>query len=132
MTATKTAGQTFTASMVRNFGIGTRTRLTGDLREDILNAVHNAAVMPGYYNETRTAAFAPAFPVINGYTKHIDGHRIDSTICWYVREGLTAYQFVKLLGRAVDADVTNSYEAEEFFGALKDEARAAYNTRYAG
>jgi hypothetical protein len=130
ITATKTAGQTFTASMVKNFGIGTRTRLNGDLREDILKAVHDAAVMPGYYSEQRTAAFTPAFAAVNGYVKHIDGGRVDAIVCWYVREGLSAYQFTKLLGRMVDANVTNMLEAEDFFKTLSAEANTAYRARY--
>jgi hypothetical protein len=129
-TKTATAGQTFTASMVKNFGIGTRTRLSADLREDILKAVHDAAVMPGYYSETRTAAFRPAFSAINGYTKHIDGGRVDAIVCWYVREGLSAYRFVKMLARMVDANVTNMLEAEDFFKNLANEANTAYRARY--
>lgn len=132
MTATPTAAQTFTASMLKNFRIGTRTRLRADLREDILNAVHNAAVMPGYYNQARTAAFRPAFAAVGGYTKHIDGGRVDAVICWYVREGLSAYRFVKLIARMIDAGVTNMLEAETFFAGLRAEANAAYAARYAG
>jgi hypothetical protein len=130
MTATKTAGQTFTASMVKNLGIGTRTRLRQSLREDILDAVRTAVVYPGCYSEQRTAAFAAAYTAVSGYHKHIDGGRVDAIVCWYVREGLTAYQFVKMLARMVDANVTNMLEAEDFFKDLTSEANAAYRARY--
>ena len=128
--ATKTAGQTFTASMVKNLGIGTRTRLSSSLRADILAAVRTAVVYPGSYSEQRTAAFAAAYTAVSGYRKHIDGGRVDAIVCWYVREGLSAYQFTKLLGRMVDANVTNMLEAEEFFARLRDEANTAYRARY--
>ena len=129
-TATKTAGQTFTASMVKNLGIGTRTRLRQNLREDILEAVQRAATIPGYYSEQRTAVFSAAYPAVNGYHANSGGSRVDSIVGWYMREGLSAYQFVKMLGRMVDAGVTNAYQAEQFFRSLRDEANAAYNARY--
>ncbi len=130
MTATKTAGQKFTASMVKNLGIGTRTRLRRSLREDILEAVRNAVVYPGYYGEQRTAEFSAAYTAVSGYHKHIEGGRVDAIVCWYVREGLSAYQFTKLIGRMVDANVTNMLEAEDFFKSLSAEANAAYRARY--
>jgi len=135
MTATatieQTAGQTFTAHMLKNLGIGSRTRLRQSLREDILDAVVNAATIPGYYSETRAAAFSPAYAVVNGYRANSGGSRIDAIVGWYFREGLSAYQFVKMLGRMVDAGVTTSYQAEQFFSGLRDEANAAYAARYA-
>lgn len=129
MTA-KTAGQKFTASMVKNLGIGTRTRLRQSLREDILEAVRNAVVYPGCYSEQRTADFSAAYTAVSSYHKHIEGGRVDAIVCWYVREGLSAYQFTKLIGRMVDANVTNMLEAEDFFKSLSIEANAAYRARY--
>lgn len=132
MTA-KTAGQTFTASMLKNLGIGTRThaRRNGlSLREDILEAVQHAATIPGYYSEKRTAEFRVAYPAVNGYHANSGGNRVDAIVGWYLREGLSVYQFVKMLGRMVDAGVTNSYQAEQFFNGLRAEANAAYNARY--
>lgn len=131
--ATKTAGQTFTASMVKMLHIGPHTRARRDglnLRTDILETISNSVIYPGIENEQRTAALRPAYTAVNGYHKHIDGGRVDAVICWYVREGLSPYQFVKLLGRMVDAKVSNMLEAEDFFKGLHAEANAAYNARY--
>lgn len=130
--AEQTAGQKFTASMIRNFGIGTRTRNRKALREDVLEAVVNAATVPGYYNEARAAAFSPAYAAVNGYYANSGGNRVDAIVGWYLREGVSAYQFVKMLGRMVDAGVTTTYQAEQFFHGLRDEARTAYTARYAG
>lgn len=131
-TAPKTAGQIFTASMIRNLGIGTRTRNRRALREDILQAVQNAATVPGYYSPERTAALRPAYPAVNGYHANSGGSRVDAIVGWYLREGVSAYQFVKILGRMIDAEVTNTYEAEQFFRGLREEANTAYKARYGG
>jgi hypothetical protein len=132
MTA-KTAGQTFTASIVKMLHVGPRTRSRRDgldLRTDILDTISNAVIYPGFENEQRTEALRPAFAAVNGYRKHIDGGRVDAIVCWYVREGLSPYQFVKLIGRMVDAKVSNMLEAEDFFKSLSVEANTAYNARY--
>jgi hypothetical protein len=132
MTA-KTAGQKFTASMVKNLGIGGRTRAYRNglsLREDILDAVVNATTIPGYYSEQRTAEFQVAYASVNGYRANSGGNRVDAIVGWYLCEGLSIYQFVKMLGRMVDAGVTTSYQAEQFFRGLRAEANAAYSARY--
>jgi hypothetical protein len=135
MTAkTKTAGQTFTASLVKTMGIGGRTRnrnRRGNVREDIIETVQTAATVPGYWTSERQRTLATGYTAINGYRNHILGGRVDSIVCWYVREGLSPYQFAKLLGRMIDADVTNAYQAELFFGSLRSEANTAYAKRYA-
>jgi hypothetical protein len=133
MTTTKTAGQKFTAQLVKTLHVGGRTRnrnRRGSVRENMIDTVQTAATVPGYWTKDRQAVLAAGYTVINGYRNHILGGRVDSIVCWYVREGLSPYQFAKLLGRMIDADVTNAYQAERFFSTLRDEANAAYDVRY--
>lgn len=134
MIATQTAGQKLTATLTQTLHIGSRTRNrrgNTNLRAEIIDTVQTAATVPGYWTAERQQAMATGYTAINAYRKHIEGARLDSIICWYVREGMSPYQFAKLLGRMVDAGVTNVFEAEKFFGSLRAEANAAYAARCA-
>lgn len=133
MATTKTAGQQLTTQVAKFLGIGGTTRnrrRRGNVREDITEIITIAAAQPGYFLPERQAVIAAAYTVSNAYQNHVLGGRLDSIVCWYVREGLSPYQFLKLLGRMVDAGVKTSYEAERFFGSLRAEANAAYSARY--
>lgn len=133
MTATQTAGQKLTATLTKTLHIGSRTRNRRgiyNLREEIVDTVQTAATLPGYWTADRQQAMATGYTAINAYRKHIEGGRVDTIVCWYVREGMSPYQFAKLLGRMVDAGITTVYQAEAFFSSLRDEANAAYAKRY--
>lgn len=133
MTATQTAGQKFTATLVKTLHIGSRTRNRRgiyNLREEIIDTVQTAATLPGYWTAERQQAMAAGYTAINAHRKHIEGARLDSMVCWYVREGMSPYQFAKLLGRLIDANITTVYQAESFFSSLRAEADAAYAARY--
>lgn len=133
MTTTQTAGQKFTATLTKTLHIGSRTRNRRgvyNLREEIVETVQTAATIPGYWTAERQQAMAAGYTAINAYRKHIEGGRLDSIICWYVREGMSPYQFAKLLGRLIDTDITTVFQAEAFFSSLRAEANAAYAKRY--
>lgn len=133
MTTVQTAGQKLTATLTNTLHIGSRTRNHRgiyNLREQIVETVQTAATLPGYWTAKRQDAMATGYTAINAYRKHIEGGRVDTIVCWYVREGMSPYQFAKLLGRMVDAGITTVFEAEAFFAGLKAEANAAYAARY--
>ena len=133
MAATKTAGQQFAANLAKTLHIGSRTRNRRgiyNMREEIIETVQIAATTPGYWTPERQKPMAAGYTAINGYRNHILGGRVDSIVCWYVREGLSPYQFIKLLARMVDAEIATAYQAELFFSSLRAEAHAAYAARY--
>jgi len=133
VTTTKTAGQQFAANLTKTLHIGSRTRNRRgayNMREEIIDTVQIAATAPGYWTAERQQPMAAGYTAVNGYRNHILGGRVDSIVCWYVREGLSVYQFVKLLGRMIDAKVATAYQAELFFASLRAEANAAYDARY--
>lgn len=132
--AAKTAGLKMTASVAKFHSIGGKTRNRRrrhiSVREQIAETITYAATLPGYFTPEQHADMRVAYTAINGYKNHILGGRVNTIVCWYVREGLTPYQFLKLIGRMVDAGVANAYEAELFFNSLRDEANAAYAAKY--
>lgn len=133
MTATKTAGQQFTAHVVKVLSIGGKTRnrrSSRSIRDEIIETVDTACQYPGYWTPERQDAIRAASTAVAAYRKHIIGQRVDTIVCWYVREGMSPYRFAQLLGRMVDAKISNMAEAEPFFGAMRDEANAAYGARY--
>lgn len=134
MTATKTAGQKMTASVAKFHSIGGKTRNRRrrhiSVREQIADTITYAATLPGYFTPEQHDNMRVAYTAVNGYKNHILGGRVDSIICWYVREGMSPYQFLKLIARMVDAGVANAYEAEQFFRTLYAEANAAYAAKY--
>jgi hypothetical protein len=130
-TATQTAGQALAAELRKSFRIGTRTHRYGkifgartDLHAAMIEAIETSARYPGYYSAERSAVFAAANAVAASYRKHVDGYRIDGHLA-FVINGLSAYQFAALLGRMVDAGVSNVGEGEIFFDAMTREIRTA-------
>lgn len=126
-TATKTTGQALADELRRYFRIGTRTRryrtVSGyrtDLHADMIEALHFAATMPGYYSENTHNLLRPGFGAHLSWAKHVDGHRINSVLRWRLGE-MTPYQLAGLLGRMVDAGVTNAGEGERFFRQVAHE-----------
>jgi hypothetical protein len=133
MTATKTAGQQFTAHVAKSLAIGGKTRNhrgSRNMRNEILETVDTACQYPGYWTPERQSAIRAASTAVAAYRKHILGARVDSIVCWYVREGMSPYRFAQFLGRMVDAKISNMGEAELFFDAMRDEANAAYTARH--
>lgn len=119
-TDTKTAGQDVTDTLRRYFKVGARTRRYrqgSDLHADMLEAIQNATTCPGYYTERTERPLGAAFGAFLAYDKHVNGYRIDGALRRRITE-LTPYQFAALLGRMVDAGVTNCGEGERFFAEM--------------
>jgi hypothetical protein len=124
-TMTTTDGQALTAELRRYFSVGTRTRKHRnghDLHADMIEALRNATIYPGYYTTSTNAIFASAWAIACAYGKHIEGYRIDGTLHYRIAT-MTPYQFAALLGRMVDAGVQNNGDAERFFVEMAREAR---------
>jgi hypothetical protein len=121
-----TKGEQFAAEMRYNLSIGTRTRRYrkgSDLHADILECIRNATSYPGFYSEKRTELFGAARAAESSYAKHIAGYRAHPTVTTHVN-ALSPWQFCALLGRMVDAGVSNVGEGEEFFSKLRAELTA--------
>ncbi len=130
MPATITAGQILAVTLRANFRIGTRTGRYGrvfghrtDLHEAMVEAIENASRYPGYYNAEKTAVFGTASASARSYRKHYDGYRIDGVLRRHISE-MSAYQFAALLGRMVDAGITNVGEGERFFDQMARDLHA--------
>lgn len=126
MTTTQnTAGQALTATLRRYFSVGTRTRRfrvneyghRTDVHADMIEALVITAQYGGYYTEATTSAFRPGYGTALAYEKHILGFRADCTLIRQINE-MTPWQFAALLGRMVDAGVTNVGEGERFFSGM--------------
>lgn len=112
-----TEGQRFAKEMRRYFGIGTCTRRRRkglDLHAEVVEAILNAVRYDGFYSPVQQEAWRVASGAAASYQKHILGHRVRPNVRLHV-DGLTAYQFCALLGRMVDAGVTNVGQGEDFF-----------------
>lgn len=129
VTATKpvkrqTAGQILADTLRKSFHIGTRTSRYGkifgvrtDLHTALVEAIENAVQLPGYYEPDRTEVYRTAWGAALSYRKHYDGYRMDPVLRLHI-SNMTAWQFAALLGRMVDAGVTNAGEGERFFAAM--------------
>lgn len=128
--ATKSAGQILADTLRQNFRIGTRTGRYGkvfgnrtDLHTAMIEAIECAVWYRGYFSVEKTAALSTAYGAAMAYRKHVGGHRIDGMLALHI-SCLSAYQFAALLGRMVDAGVTNTGEGEIFFDAMTRDIRA--------
>lgn len=120
-----TPGQQLTAELRRRFHVGPRTRCYRnrlDLHRDMIEAIYNATAYPGYYGEDATRILGAAWGTYLAYTKHVNGYRIDGTLRLWITS-LSPYRFAALLGRMVDAGVTNTGAGETFFADLAREVR---------
>lgn len=129
-TDTRTAGQALADTLRHGFRIGTRTKRYGrifghrvDLHAEMVEAIENAVQFPGYYGPEKTAILHAAWGAAMSYRKHYDGHRMDAVLRRRISE-MSAYQFAALLGRMVDAGISNVGEGEQFFAAMAREVRA--------
>lgn len=112
-----TEGQRFAKAARQYFKIGPRTRRFRGLRDlhaEVCEAVFYAATAPGYYSDEMQADLRLAFAAVNGYEKHIRGFRASPAVVNQVSV-LSAWRFVDMLARMIDAGVTNNGEAERFF-----------------
>jgi hypothetical protein len=118
--ATKTAGQQLATELRAYFGIGTRTRRRRDDRNlitEMLRDLLDNGFYPGIHGPERTEILRPGFAVALAWGKHVDGYRIDGVLRAEL-DKLSPWQFANLLGRMVDAGVTNNGEGERFFDAM--------------
>ncbi|MGW2384388.1 hypothetical protein [Streptomyces sp. NPDC001658] len=121
-----TKGQQFAKVMRSNLGIGARTRRHRagvDLHTEILDCIRNATYYPGYYTGERSELFQAAFGAQVSYEKHIAGYRVDGNVVAHIN-ALSPYQFCALIGRMVDAEISNVGEGEKFFNQLRTELYA--------
>jgi hypothetical protein len=121
----KTAGQKLTDTLRHYFKVGPRTRRyrgRQDLHADMIEMIELNNQYPGYYNPAQTAALQPGYAVTLNYRKHIGGHRVAPMVYRQISE-MTAWQFAALLGRMVDAGVSNTYEGELYFQQMTAEIR---------
>lgn len=129
-TATKTAGQELADELRRYFRVGTRTRryrtVRGhrtDLHADMIEAINLACTMPGYYTERTEKPLRVAGGVYLSWLKHVGGYRIDGMLRLRLTQ-MSPWQLADLLGRMVDAGITNVGEGEQFFREMAKEIRA--------
>lgn len=123
----KTPGQVLAAELRREFSIGARTRRRRgrtDFRRDIIEAIESATRYPGTYVGARHEAYARAWVIACAWRKHVDGYRIDGVLHSRITQ-MSPWQLTALLGRMVDAGISNVGEAEVFFQAMACEAYAA-------
>ncbi len=131
-TTQTTAGQDLTATLRRYFSVGTRTRrfrtdgngLRCDLHHDMVEALVFAATRPGYFSERTESALKTGSGAARAYEKHVQGYRISGTLAAEIN-GMSAWNFAALLGRMVDAGVTNTGEGERFFSDMARTMRQA-------
>lgn len=121
-----TAGTEFAKMVRKNFRMSAQTRTYRggmNLKNEILEAIANANNYPGYYSETKTELFRPAFPVMLAYAKHVQGGRVNPMVAYQI-EMMSPWQFAGLLGEMIDAGVTNAFEGEVFFQNMRQSVAA--------
>jgi len=114
-------GKVLASELRKTFRIGTRTRryrAGQDLHSEMLEALRNATVYPGYYVGARHDAFAAAWGVLQAYAKHVEGYRIDGILRAKI-VGLSPYRFAALLGEMFDAGVRTTGDGERFFASMR-------------
>lgn len=118
---TKTAGQQLAATLRRLERIGTRTRrYRGRLSvvERMLEHIQLATTLPGYHTGETHTVLARAGAVYRAWVKHVEGYRIRPELHAQISK-MSPWQTAKFLGQMVDAGITNSGEAEIWFGQIK-------------
>jgi len=121
------AGTEFAKMVRKNFGMSARTRTYRNglnMKDEILEAIANSNNYPGYYNETKSAIFHTAYPIMNAIIKHVKGGRIDPMVAYQI-EMMSPWQYAGFLGEMIDAGITNNGEAEIYFQNMRKMAVAA-------
>jgi hypothetical protein len=109
-----TKGQQFVKAITTLHHIGSRTRRYRDNRDMVrvmLDDVREAVANPFMFSEDRAKALQAGYTAVNAYFKHVEGCRIAPEKVLAVKS-LSPYRFAKFLGRMVDAEISNMYEAE--------------------
>jgi hypothetical protein len=120
-----TQGRELATSLRKCFRIGSRTRRYrdgADLHSEMIEALRNATVYPGYYQGARHDLFTAAWGVVSAYEKHVGGYRIDGVLRMKI-VGLTPYAFAALLGDMLDAGVRTTGDGERFFSEMARQNR---------
>lgn len=118
---TTTAAAEFIATVTRYFHISSRTRCYRkglDVKAEIVEAVHWAATAPGCYTEDTERGLRAAFAPICGYRKHILGCRVSGVTISKIRD-MSPLQFTQMLADMIDKGVSNAFEAEVYFQAMR-------------
>jgi hypothetical protein len=113
-------GSTLAATLRHYFSIGTTTRRQrngSDLHIEMVEAIHHAATLPGYFCENTQTALRPGFGSALAYEKHVGGCRISGLLAFEINS-LSPWRFASLLGQMVDAGITNNGEGERFFSEM--------------
>lgn len=120
-----TKGQKFAKTMRYTLSIGTRTRRYAgrDMHAAILDAINETNLYPGCRSEETETILRTAYGAWMSYQKHIAGYRVDGQLIAHIN-ALSPWQFCNLLGRMIDAEVTNVGQGEEFFAAMRAELYA--------
>jgi len=123
-TTQSTAGQELTTALRRYFSLGTRTRRyrtdeygRRDMHAAMIQAITEAATMPGCFVERTENALRPGFGTALSYEKHVQGYRISGTLAAEINS-MSAWNFSALLGQMVDAGVTTTGAGERFFADM--------------
>jgi hypothetical protein len=120
--AEKTAGQQLAAALRYYLSVGTRTRrfrkdsngYNQDLHVQMIEAIMEAAQLPGAHSQRIEDALRPGFGTALAYEKHVQGYRISGTLAAKIN-AMSPWQFAALLGQMVDAGVENTGQGERFF-----------------
>ncbi|MFB4265351.1 hypothetical protein [Nonomuraea sp. GTA35] len=132
----KTLGQQLADELRRQFRIGTRTRWSTmrgfgrlspeDGREIVLagidTCIEDPDCLPADVRELYRLAWRG--PVCS-WRHHVETGRADLSQTLYLRD-LSPWQFIKVLGDMLDANVTNTGEGERWLEARRDQDRAAW------
>lgn len=109
-----TKGQQFAKALTSLHHVGPRTRRYRDHRDLVramLDDIQEATVAPFMFSEQRAKALQAGYTARTAYYKHIEGCRISPEKTLAVK-ALSPYQFARFLGRMIDAEISNMYEAE--------------------
>jgi hypothetical protein len=118
----RTPGQELAAALRYYLSVGTRTRRhrrdgyghTADLHSRMIDAITEAAQLPGAHSERVERALRPGYGAALAYEKHVKGYRVPGTLAQRIN-AMTPWQFAALLGQMVDAGVENTGQGERFF-----------------
>jgi hypothetical protein len=116
-----TPGQQFAQEMRHFLSIGTRTRRDRkgrDLHREIAEWIVTAAMQRGTLHPDQEAAFAPAFDAASTWVKDIKNGRGSWMVIEHIDQ-LSPWQFCKLLGDMVDAEVNSTSVGAQYFAQMR-------------
>ena len=116
-----TKGQEFAKTITRLNKIGGRTRryrAGRDLFATMLNEAQEGVTAPFMYSEATAKTLATGWTAVQAYYKHIEGGRVRPETCLAVK-ALSPYRFAQFLGRMIDAEISNMFEAEQWLATAE-------------